>query len=104
MRWGALVVLALTAGCSGASPAAPAPSPAPGSLAPSAPVRVLMLTATAGFRHESIPVARQVMSALAASGGSFTVTATEDLYLLSASGLAGYDVLFLALTSGELSV
>jgi type 1 glutamine amidotransferase len=63
-----------------------------------------MLTATAGFRHDSIPAARQVMSALAASGGIFTVTATEDLTLLSASSLAGYDVLFFALTSGELAL
>jgi type 1 glutamine amidotransferase len=63
-----------------------------------------MLTATAGFRHDSIPVARQVMSALAASTGGFTITVTEDLSLLSASGLAGYDVLFFALTSGELAL
>jgi type 1 glutamine amidotransferase len=102
MKWGALVGLALIAGCSGASPAAPAPSP--GTPLPPAPVRVLMLTATAGFRHDSIPAARQVMSALAASGGHFTVTATEDLALLSASSLAGYDVLFFALTSGELAL
>lgn len=103
MKWGALLVVALITGCSGSSPAAPAPSPSPGSPA-SAPVRVLMLTATAGFRHDSIPVARQVMSALAASSGSFTVTATEDLSVLSASGLGGYDVLCFALTSGELAL
>jgi type 1 glutamine amidotransferase len=63
-----------------------------------------MLTATAGFRHDAIPVARQAMSALAASSGGFTVTATEDLSQLSIGGLAGYDVLFLALTSGELAL
>jgi type 1 glutamine amidotransferase len=102
MKWGALVGIALIAGCSGASPAGPAP--APGASTPSAPVRVLMLTATAGFRHDSIPVARQVMAALAASSGNFTVTATEDLSSLSASSLAAYDVLFFALTSGELQL
>lgn len=63
-----------------------------------------MVTATAGFRHDAIPVAREVMSGLAASRGTFTLTATEDLSLLSASGLAGYDVLFFALTSGELGL
>lgn len=63
-----------------------------------------MLTATAGFRHDSIPAARQVMSALAASDGGFTLTATEDLSVLSSPVLAGYDVLFFALTSGELAL
>lgn len=75
-------------------PAQPVPQPAP--------IRVLMLTATAGFRHDSIPVARDVMTSLAA-GGEFTVTATEDLSSITASTLAGYDVLFFALTSGELA-
>ncbi len=62
-----------------------------------------MLTATAGFRHDSIPAARQVMTALGPANG-FTVTATEDLALLTTTALAGYDVLFFALTSGELAL
>jgi type 1 glutamine amidotransferase len=61
-----------------------------------------MLTATAGFRHDSIATARQVMSSLAA-GGEFTVTTTEDLAAINASALASHDVLFFALTSGELA-
>ena len=64
--------------------------------------RVLMVTATSGFRHDSIPAARQTMNALAASGGAFTVTETEDLSTISASNLGGYDVVMFALTSGEL--
>jgi type 1 glutamine amidotransferase len=67
-----------------------------------APVRVLVLTTTAGFRHGSIPVARQVLSSLAAQTGEFTVTATEDLSALGAANLASFDVLMFALTSGEL--
>jgi type 1 glutamine amidotransferase len=63
-----------------------------------------MVTATAGFRHDSIPVAREVMGALAGSGSGFTVTATEDLSALNPTTLAGYDVLFFALTSGELAL
>jgi type 1 glutamine amidotransferase len=63
-----------------------------------------MLTATAGFRHDSIAAARQAMAGLATSTGAFSVTATEDLSGLSASNLANYDVLFFALTSGELAV
>jgi type 1 glutamine amidotransferase len=64
-------------------------------------VRVLMLTATAGFRHDSIATAQQVLASLASSNG-FTITATEDLSLISAANLANYDVLFFALTSGNL--
>ena len=42
------------------------------------------------------------MSALAASSGTFTVTATEDLASFTGSVLAGYDVILFALTTGEL--
>jgi len=63
--------------------------------------RVLMLTATAAFRHDSIPAARQVMAALAATG-AFSVNATEDLSLVNSDTLRNYDVVMFALTSGEL--
>ena len=53
----------------------------------STPVRVLMLTATAGFRHDSIATARQVVTSLGSSGG-FSVTATEDVASISATTLA----------------
>jgi type 1 glutamine amidotransferase len=72
-------------------------------VAPGVRTRVLMLTATAGFRHDSIGVARQVMSELAASTGQFTVTAADDLSGVTAATLAAHDVLFFALTSGELA-
>ncbi len=61
-----------------------------------------MITTTMGFRHGSIETARQVMSTLASTSGEFTVTATEDLATISASNLANFDVLFFALTTGEL--
>jgi len=63
-----------------------------------------MLTATAGFRHDSIATARQVMADLAATTGEFTVTATESLSTIGAASLSNYDVLFFALTSGELAL
>jgi type 1 glutamine amidotransferase len=75
---------------------------APGSVTPpggTASIRVLMLTATAGFRHDAIPAARSVMNSVATD---ISVTATEDLVALSPANLAAYDVLFFALTSGEL--
>jgi hypothetical protein len=61
-----------------------------------------MVTTTLGFRHDSIETARAAVDTLANSTGEFRVTATDDLSLLTASGLAGYDVLFFALTTGEL--
>lgn len=92
----AAAMFLLLAGCSGSQ--ATAPTPPVGAPA----VRVLMLTATAGFRHDSIAAARQTMTTLGATTGEFTVTATEDLAALSSANLASYDVLFFALTSGEL--
>jgi type 1 glutamine amidotransferase len=88
----------IAAGCSRSdNPASPT------SDDPSGRIRVLMLTATAGFRHDSIQTARQVMTNLASSTRTFTVTATEDLNAISSTSLAGYDALFFALTSGELA-
>jgi type 1 glutamine amidotransferase len=69
----------------------------------STPARVLMLTATAGFRHDSIATAQQVMSSLANSSRAFTVTSTEQLSAFSASNLRNFDVLMFTLTSGELA-
>jgi type 1 glutamine amidotransferase len=90
----AAAALALAIGC-GADRTGPSP-PATG------PIRLLVVTATAGFRHDSIDTAKQVLSLLAASSGELTVTATEDLATIDAARLASHDVLFFALTSGEL--
>ena len=95
----ALVLVALTlalGGCPGAK------APASPSAGNEQRIRVLMLTATSGFRHDSIAAARQAMSALAAGSGEFSVHATEDLGVFTASALTAYDVIFFALTSGEL--
>jgi type 1 glutamine amidotransferase len=96
MRRVLLCLLVLATGCSSSkTPASPGAPTGP-------PTRVLMLTATAGFRHDSIPTARQVMATLSATTRVFDVKATEDLVDISATSLANYDVLFFALTSGEL--
>ena len=102
-RAGVVLVAAwLLAGCSGESRSlTPSPNGAQ-PISPGSPIRVMMLTATGGFRHDSIPVARDVMNAMASSSGEFTVTMTEDISAVTASTLAGYDVLFFALTTGEL--
>lgn len=82
------------------TPTAPTTSTAASS---GAPIRVLMVTATAGYRHDSIATARDVMTALAAAN-NYSVSATEDLSRISAAGLSEADVLMFALTSGELSL
>jgi type 1 glutamine amidotransferase len=63
-----------------------------------------MVTATAGFRHDSIPAARQALQTIAAQSGEISVVTTEDLSELSAARLASLDVLMFALTSGELAL
>jgi type 1 glutamine amidotransferase len=62
-----------------------------------------MLTATAGFRHDSIATARQVMTAVAAAAADVTLTITEDVGAIGRARLADTDVLLFALTSGELA-
>lgn len=98
--WRATVMAGLVtlAACSSyRAPAAPNPGGTP------AAVRVLMLTATAGFRHDSIATARQVMTAAAAAAGDLTITTTEDVSSITSATLGSYDVLMFALTSGELA-
>jgi type 1 glutamine amidotransferase len=97
-----LIVVALSLVSCSSSQRPAAPSSSDGSRASGPPIRVLMLTATAGFRHDAIATAQQVMTGLATSTGEFTVTHTEQLSAISEAGLAAYDVLFFALTSGEL--
>jgi type 1 glutamine amidotransferase len=98
----ALVVALGTLACDAKGPLAPGPSsPSPSAIAP---IRVLMLTATAGYRHDSIAAAREVMANLSAVSGELVVTATEDLSAIGPARLPAYDVLMFALTSGELAL
>jgi type 1 glutamine amidotransferase len=102
--WTTLLLAVLASAC-GTTPAPAPATPSPSSPAPptGAPIRVLMLTATAAFRHDSIPAARNVVAALAARTGTFTVTTTEDLNEVNGARLASTDVLMFALTTGELA-
>jgi type 1 glutamine amidotransferase len=61
-----------------------------------------MFSATAGFRHDSIPTAREVLAAIGPVNG-FTIAATEDLATFTTSNLANFDVVMFANTSGELA-
>jgi len=107
MRRALLTAVAIAAVACGGAPSTPSPgpSPGPGPGGPAiTPVRVLLFSATAGFRHESIDTARQTLTSLAATTGEFTVASSENLADLNAARLATVDVLFFMLTSGELAI
>jgi uncharacterized protein (TIGR03437 family) len=65
------------------------------------PKRVLYVTTSAGYRHDSIPTSIEVLQALAPD--RLQVTATEDLSTITADGLRAYDAVFF-FTSGELAL
>lgn len=91
-----LLPLILLISCSKAPVASPvAPTPLPTS------VRVLVFSATTGFRHDSIITARETMNAIGPANG-IASTATEELSSFTPANLANYDVLMFAMTSGEL--
>lgn len=90
------IAVVATGACSGQPPLAPAST--------ASPIQVLIVTATAGFRHDSITTARQVMANLALTTGEFRTVATDDLAAISATNLNAFDVIVFALTSGELAL
>ena len=96
----ALALVAAFGACSSNTPTTPTAPQGPTFTGP--PVRVLMLTATYGFRHDSIAAAREVMPGLGQRTGAFTVSATEDVAAVNAASLSNVDVLMFTLTTGEL--
>ena len=65
------------------------------------PKRILYITHSAGYRHDSLPVSADVMRSVASASGKLEVTATEDVSLLNAATLRSYDAVFF-FTSGDL--
>lgn len=66
-------------------------------------LQVLIVTATAGYRHESIPAAEQVLSQIAAGHGIDVAFArTEDEMRVRLASLDGVRALFFVNTTGEL--
>lgn len=63
--------------------------------------RLLMVTHSAGFRHNYLPLAQEVVKDLGRRSGKFEATATEDCSLLSAESLRTFDGILFA-TTGEL--
>jgi type 1 glutamine amidotransferase len=102
MRKWLLVGLSVLAACGSSGDAVTTPSP------PAAGARVLVVTYTTGFRHGSIPVAEQTLEALGRSSGAFTVqfcrTSDDVRTQLTAAGLAAFDAVVFANTTGNLGV
>jgi type 1 glutamine amidotransferase len=102
MREWLVVGLSVLAGCGSSDRSPTAPSAA------AAQARVLVVTHTTGFRHGSIPVAEQTLEALGRSSGAFTVrfcrTADDVRTYLSTAGLAEFDAVVFANTTGNLAI
>ena len=95
-------VIALWA-CGGSESPGPAPGPSP---AP--PARLLVVTHTTGFRHDSIPAAEEALRQTGTQSGLFTTEfcrTAEDVRLrLTPSALTGVDAVFFANTTGNLGI
>jgi uncharacterized protein (TIGR03437 family) len=65
--------------------------------------RVLYVTHSAGYRHESIPASIEVMRQAALASGRLEIVATEDVSMLNAATLRDFDAV-LFFTSGELPI
>ena len=100
----ALAMLACGNGDAGPqTPSSPQPTPSP-----SVPARVLVVTHTAGFRHDSIPAAEAALQRIGTESGLFQTefcrTADEVRTRLTTAGLASVDAVFFANTTGNLGI
>lgn len=64
---------------------------------------LLMVTHSAGFKHDYLPIAEEVVRKLGLESGTFNVIATEDCSILNCRDLKKFDAILFA-TSGELPV
>jgi uncharacterized protein len=80
--------------------------PGRGAAAAAAPKKLLVVSVTKGFRHDSIPTTERVLEQLGKDSGAYTVDyarSDEDLTAkMSAKGLAAYDGVVFASTTGDL--
>ena len=65
------------------------------------PSRILYFTHSAGYRHEVIPVSREILKQLGENSPQFEVVATEDVAVFTAQNLRRYGAVMF-FTTGEL--
>jgi uncharacterized protein len=105
----ACAVFAIACGSPSPAPTQPSAPPASGPAPPPAAARrLLVVTYTAGFHHDSIPRAEQVLADLARRNGGLTVsycrTAADVVAMLATASLASIDGVFFANTTGDLGI
>ena len=104
------VLLASILACGGSTQPSGAPSGGSGPPAnpQGPPARLLVVTHTAGFRHDSIPAAETALRQIGIDSGLFEATfcrtAAEVQEQLTPAGLAGVDGVFFANTTGNLGI
>ena len=104
LLWLAVVAAAVAlAACDSAST-----GPTPGTPPPGPPARLLVVTHTTGFRHDSIPAAEEALRLTGTQSGLFTTefcrTADDVRTRLTPAGLTGIDAVFFANTTGNLGI
>lgn len=103
----ALLGVVLAGACNGAAaPQQPAgPAAPPGGTASA---RLLVVTHTAGFRHDSIPAAEAALRAIGEESGlysaEFARSADEVRARFAPGALAGVDAVFFANTTGDIGI
>jgi uncharacterized protein len=74
------------------------PSPSP---AASPPDRLLYFTLSAGYKHDVIPLSREIVKELGESDGAFSLSVSEDVGVFAPETLRGYAAVMFY-TTGEL--
>ena len=67
------------------------------------PKRILYITLSAAYKHTAIPASITALKEIAAQSGKLEVVQTEDVSLLSATGLKNFDAVMFY-TTGELPI
>jgi uncharacterized protein len=102
----AAVVAALAAGACGDSGTSNTPPVTP--IPTGTPARLLVVTHTTGFRHDSIPAAEEALRQIGLQSGLFTTefcrNADDVRARLATAGLTGVDAVFFANTTGDLGI
>lgn len=69
---------------------------------PQAPRKLLIMTATRGFRHSSIPLGAATIHAMGEKTGAYQAVASEDLAMFEPAELGTFDAILMLSTTGEL--